>query len=150
MPSQDHEMDRPLTRSARRRKNERIKKAAIEALEKGLGPKPAYIIEWEEKIGPNIADIDERQLSPAERAPPHMVDNDEHPSINAQNVKALSNSASEARQERKNSDIDFLQKVYSNYWGKRGRAKAIASLETQAGRPISERTIRDYFAKTRN
>jgi hypothetical protein len=108
-----------------------------------MGRIPEFTKEFEAALGRNL-DPSEKQ-APWERAPSHVVEYDECIDLNRALLAGMSKKAGEARTEERVQRISDLRLKYQHRWGKRGAAKQIASFETEAGNPLSERTIQKYF-----
>jgi hypothetical protein len=140
---------RGRTKSQRRRDNERRRKAADRLIEEIMGPMPEHIKRFA-SIGGNLKDptpID--QLEAWQRAPLHVVEYDECPDLDRAVLARMSESASESRTQERLLQARELKAKYRHLWGKRGTPKIIASLETEEGNPLSERTVQRYFKLTK-
>lgn len=131
-----------LTKGQRRRRNERWKREQQDWWDKTMGPMPDHLIGWPD----GERNIPQNPPTEAwERAPSHMVEHDECPSLDAGALRQLSQASASARGNERAIRIAELKARYPDIWGKRGAAKVIASLETEGGSPLDERTVRKYF-----
>lgn len=134
--------EKKLTRSQRRRRNERIRTEQAAQFVRRVGPTPGYAKK-------STGRIKETEKTPAEKAPPHMAfhdisDPDNAPEIDAEAQRRLTDAAAEVRAENKKERSEELKDLYPKDW-KRGGAKRIASCEAEAGRPIDVRTVQRYI-----
>jgi hypothetical protein len=131
--------EKKLTKSQRRRRNERIRKEHA----KRLGTAPDYV----KKSNMQMKEIEK---TPAEKAPPHMVSHDisepdNVPEINEDAQRQLTEDAAEVLADNKKEQVEKLRRRYPQDWKRRGGAKRIASFEVDAGRPIDVRTVQRYI-----
>lgn len=132
-----------LTKGQRRRRNERLRREQQRWWDDKMGTLPRHLANaWGER---NTRPEEFGNGASWERAPEHMVDYDECPSLNDGALRKLSKAAGAARACERNVQIAELKAKYPDKWDKRGGAKWIASQETEDGNPISERTVRGYF-----
>lgn len=136
---------KPLTKSQRRRARERQQKELARHWQETMGPAPELPRDLEMLLGRNIPDQPPEPIDPWERAPSHMVDYDEQPSLNKEALNQMSESAAARRTRERLAQIAELKAKYPKLWGMRGAAKTIASLETDDENPLSERTVQKYF-----
>jgi hypothetical protein len=113
---------------------------------KPLGPKPDYAKNSTSKIKP-ITD----ELQPWHKAPRHMVDYDvddmwDAPTIETAKHREMTDAASEARGEKRANRSRMLKLRYPDDWSRRGGSKRIASLESEAGRPITVKSVQRYIS----
>jgi hypothetical protein len=140
--------DKSLTKGQRRRANERRRKKAAEHF-LAAGPMPAYTAEFLRYIK-SKSNLDRPlEKEPWMKAPAHMVEYDEWPSLKKSEVGRLSRAGCEGQVGKRDDQISDMKFQYSRYWGKRGGAKKIAERERASGNPISERTILRYFRVTK-
>lgn len=137
-----HTLDK-LTKGQRRRRNARLKREESRWFRETIGPLPSYLSAGH--VAPNIFPRDPSQLTPEERAPSHVVDWSEEPTINDDIMSALRQRSAQSRRRELLTVIGELKLKHCKYWGQRSRAKLIASLETENGNPISVRTVQRYF-----
>lgn len=138
-----------LTKSQRRRENERLRRESEQLFEENMGPIPEHIIRFMSAIDPNNHPVPAEQRQPWERAPAHTVVHDEYPGLNTEVLAEMSKSAGDNRTAERNLRISELKLKYLADWNQRGVAKKIASLETEQGNPLSERTVQNYVKMTR-
>jgi hypothetical protein len=139
-----------LTKSQRRRENERLQREAEQLFEEIMGSPSAAVVDFLNTVEPNILPGPAGQQQAWERAPAHTVIHDESPGLNTRVLANMSDLASESRTAESKLRISELRLKYPADWGQRGRAKKIAMLETEQGNPLSERTVQNYFKMTRN
>ena len=141
--------DKRPTKSARRRANERKRKAAAANFAAELGPVPDHIRQAAKDLCDNTSQ-DLRQ-EPFERAPAHMVDYDEYPTINKSALREISKAAADERSLSRAETKSELKRLYADIWGTRGSPKLISKMHEEAGQgKISERTIRQYMQEDRD
>jgi hypothetical protein len=138
-----------LTKSQRRRENERLRRQGKKDFEENMGPMPEHVIRFLSTVEPNIHAMPAGQQQSWERAPAHTVDYDENPEVNTEVLARMSKSAGDSRTAERNLRISELKLKYLADWNQRGVAKKIASLETEQGNPLSERTVQNYVKMTR-
>jgi hypothetical protein len=139
-----------LTKSQRRRANQRRQKQATKLFEETMGPMPEHIKQWFASGEGNLLPIPPEQLEPFERAPSHMVEQDEwYVGLNREKLAELSAQAGASRTDERDQRCGELRLQYPKHWCKRGGAGRIARAETKAGNPISERTVKRYFDLTK-
>jgi hypothetical protein len=136
-----------LTKSQRRRANERRRKESALRWQQEMGPPPAPT-KGIAGLGSNLDgfDLPPHQREPWEKAPAHLVDKTcEQPSLKDDALKHMSRRAGDSRTQKRFLEISELKLKYQGSWGKRSGAKVIASFESEHGNPISERTLQKYF-----
>jgi len=111
---------------------------------------PEHVIHFLNRVEPNVHPIPAAQQQAWERAPAHTVMHDECPGLNTGVMTEMSGSAGEDRTSERDLRAGELKLKYPEDWGRRGRPKAIASLENAAGNPITERTVQRYFKLPKN
>src|SRR5664280_2480982 len=113
-----------------------------------MGPAPSLAPELATSLGNNI----DRPSDSAswEKAPAHMVDYDECPSLKTDELKRITGLAAVDRSDERDAQASALKLKYPDLWNKRSGAKIIASLETEEGNPLSERTVQRLFKITGN
>jgi hypothetical protein len=124
-----------LTKSQRRRRNERTAKSHA----KRLGPIP----DWAKNFSSSMKPITD-ELQAWQKAPRHMVDYDieemwDTPTINSDAQKELTEAAAKVRTEDKEERMQELKLLYPKDWKRRSGAKRIASFELDAEEPIKVR-----------
>ena len=135
-----------LTKSQHRRANQRRRKQSGKPFD-DMGPAPALTLELAISLGNNLDRPSDS--APWEKAPAHVVDYDECPSVKTDELKRISARASNSRTRERNVRIGELKLKYQRLWGKRGAAKVIAQRETDDENPLSERTVQGYFKITK-
>ncbi len=138
-----------LTKSQRRRENERRRILAAKPFQEEIGARSARTAELVAALGSNLAATPLEQLEPWEKAPAHLVDYDEQPSLKVEELNRMSRLASEKKRDERDVAIGELKLRYRNLWGKRGAARIIAQRETRDENPLSERTVQNYFKITK-
>jgi hypothetical protein len=129
-----------LTKSQRRRSNQRYRKEVERRFREEMGPAPELPADLEDalkKHGNLDKPLDDE---PWEKAPPHMVDYDECPGLNEGALKKLSKAGNDARVDMRDDQIGDLKKRYPSKWGKRSGAKYISEREG-----VPERTLQRWF-----
>lgn len=142
------------TKGRRRRANERVRKAAQEFWNTQVGETPEYIRRGQSELGFNLDPLIEPddEFARMTRAPSHriVVDNVTGDWYwNETTTKKLTDAGNAGNGKNRADAIKELQGKYPELWDKRGKAKVIASIETEEGNPITERTIQTYFRQTR-
>jgi hypothetical protein len=125
-----------LTKSQRRRANERARKAQDRWWDENMGPAPPL----DDELGRNIDETPEVW----QRAPAHVVDT-ENLAVDRSAMAQLSRQGNASKASESEARASELKLRYPNHWGRRGGAGFIARKENDAGNPISERTVRNYF-----
>ncbi|MBR0671725.1 hypothetical protein [Neoroseomonas soli] len=103
---------------------------------------PTHLVGWPGAEG----NLEKHKPAEAwERAPSYLVQAGECPCLDAHALQELTQASGRARAQERTVRIAELKAKYPDFWGKRGTAKVIASLETADGNPLMERTVRKYF-----
>src|SRR5271163_1766349 len=105
-----------LTKSQRRRANERRRKQADRLFHDTVGPMPEYPKELLTALGSNLESPLARESW--EKAPAHLVDYDEHPSLKDDELVRMSRLASNSRTQKRSAQISKLKLKYPDQWGK--------------------------------
>jgi hypothetical protein len=140
--------NKPLTKSQRRRANERNRKKVAKLYSPPSGQiamadDPKRFLE----ANSNLLPRDPEDIEPFERAPPHTLEfSEDFIGVSSEKVRGLARTAGARRTAEREQQISDLKARYPQWWGRRSGAKNIASLEAEAGNgPFSERTIQKYF-----
>ena len=140
-----------LTKSQRRRANEKRRKQASAQFDQQMGPVPTHIDQYFTSIAENTnCPIPREQREPWELAPAHMVDFCETPTVNDLKLKRLSATAGKFRTSERDVRIGAMRANSPDLWCIRGKAHLIAARHAKEdGEMISVRTIQDYIKITK-
>jgi hypothetical protein len=139
-------VEKPLTKSQRRRRNEKMRKQQQKLLDEIFEFRPQVAPERRAYFLDNSNTRPFEEQAAFERAPAHVVEyGEDYIGLDNAVLRRMTNAATEKRIEEKLLRVRELKAKYPELWGKRGTPKIIASHETDEGNPLSERTVQGYF-----
>lgn len=127
-------------KSQNRRANAKRRAQAAAEFSRALGPPP----EWLADLDTNIVDLSD-QREAWEKAPNHIVINDECPTIDEEALAAMSLSSAEERDRDLRERLTRMKAMCRDVWDQRGSAHVIVKRWRDAGEDeVSMRTVQRY------
>lgn len=135
-----------LTKSQRRRRNEKLRREQERHWNEVIGPMPLYQSEFAAELGANT----ELPREPWRRAPLHMIDHDLQ-AIDGQAQADLSTAAGRARIDDRLMRIAEMRKENRDIWLKRGAPRIIASRwnRLHPDDSVTVRTVQSYVRSSK-
>lgn len=139
-----------LKKSQRRRRNQRRRDALNAEFASKIGAFDEYLTWAAGELGSNI-DLSAMDAcaEPWERAPLHVLQRDECPSVDPQTMTDLSRAAASERSLDRAERVRTLRALCTDIWGKRGASRfAKERYRKETGETISIRTVQQYMKDT--
>lgn len=136
-----------LTKGQRRRRNEQQRKDQAASWQRTMGQNPDHKRNAFRDIESNVGRV---AHDPWERAPDHVVDKVECPSLNQATLRSMAQRAGEERSLARSDRIAEMERLYPDLFGARGKAKEVADRwNRDSDDSLSVRTVQEYFRAVR-